>query len=119
MAQRHIVEDLLTLKCPSCRAAFLDFTGCFLLSCHRCKCQFCGWCLAANQDHHHVAGCTHNATPDHSVYATPQQFERAQVARREREVGRYLQSIDDARVRDKVLAGCAQSFADLGVDVKV
>jgi hypothetical protein len=33
--RRKIIEDILTLKCPreNCRAAFLDFDGCFALTC--------------------------------------------------------------------------------------
>eukprot|EP01047_Picozoa_sp_COSAG01_P082414 COSAG01_NODE_16820_length_1201_cov_1.062613_1_plen_53_part_10 len=39
-ARKHIVEELLTLKCPreACRQAFIDFTGCFALTCGRCGC---------------------------------------------------------------------------------
>ena len=60
-ARRHIVDEILTLKCPraGCRAAFLDFNGCFALTCGRCGCGFCAWCLADCGDdaHTHVAGC--------------------------------------------------------------
>ena len=42
----HIVDRILTLQCPRCNAAFLDFNGCFALTCHRCRCGFCAYCLA-------------------------------------------------------------------------
>ena len=44
---RHIQERILTLKCPraGCEAAFVDFNGCFALTCHRCHCGFCAYCL--------------------------------------------------------------------------
>ncbi len=29
----HVTEEILTLRCPRCRAAFLDFDGCFSLTC--------------------------------------------------------------------------------------
>ena len=40
-ARKTITEDILTLKCPrsSCKAAFVDFDGCFALSCESCPCQ--------------------------------------------------------------------------------
>ena len=35
---RHrIVNDILTLRCPRCRGAFIDFNGCFSVTCH-CGC---------------------------------------------------------------------------------
>lgn len=43
-ALRHI-HDLMTPQCPRCHAAFVDFGGCWALSCHRCPCKFCGYCL--------------------------------------------------------------------------
>eukprot|EP00929_Paragymnodinium_shiwhaense_P066224 TRINITY_DN33192_c0_g1_i2.p1 TRINITY_DN33192_c0_g1~~TRINITY_DN33192_c0_g1_i2.p1 ORF type:complete len:1248 (-),score=333.73 TRINITY_DN33192_c0_g1_i2:377-4120(-) len=33
--RNHIVEEILTLKCPRCGQAFLDFVGCFALQCSR------------------------------------------------------------------------------------
>ena len=67
-ARAHVVERLLTLKCPSCDAAFLDFKNCFALTCHRCDCRFCGYCLMDNgrgeagdrASHRHVANCEFN-----------------------------------------------------------
>jgi hypothetical protein len=64
-ARQHVVEQLLTLKCPRCEAAFLDFTGCFALACHFCDCRFCGYCLADSgvgaqgdkANHAHLTGC--------------------------------------------------------------
>lgn len=46
-ARAHIIDAILTLKCPreGCGAAFLNFSDCFALTCHRCGCGFCGWCL--------------------------------------------------------------------------
>ena len=34
---RRYVEGILTLCCPRCKQAFLDFDGCFALSCSRCS----------------------------------------------------------------------------------
>lgn len=61
--RNHIVEKLLTLRCPRCMQAFVDFDACFALTCARCKCAFCGWCLVDCGDvnaHRHVANCALN-----------------------------------------------------------
>lgn len=49
---RHkIIDEILTLRCPRCKQAFLDFDGCFALTCGSCPCRFCGWCLEDCGDH--------------------------------------------------------------------
>uniref|UniRef100_A0A0K6SAB1 Protein kinase domain-containing protein n=1 Tax=Chromera velia CCMP2878 TaxID=1169474 RepID=A0A0K6SAB1_9ALVE len=56
---REITEDILTLKCPRCRAAFVDFDGCAALTCGSCNCGFCGYCLkdCLRDAHGHVPRC--------------------------------------------------------------
>ena len=41
--RNHIVNDILTLACPRCKQAFVDFDGCFALKCSRAGCS-CGFC---------------------------------------------------------------------------
>jgi hypothetical protein len=52
----HVREGLLTRKCPrqNCRQAFLDFDGCFALTCSSCCCGFCAWCLEDWQRRKHT-----------------------------------------------------------------
>ena len=116
-ARRHIVDRLLTLQCPRCGAAFLDFTGCFALTCHRCNCGFCGWCLAdcGADAHAHVVHCPQNAA-NGDVFGTQQAFQRAQTDRRQREVAAYLAALGEP-LRARVVALCAQDFADLNIVV--
>jgi hypothetical protein len=143
-ARRHVVEQLLTLKCPHCRAAFLDFQNCFALTCHRCDCRFCAYCLtssglgaaASAASHNHVAQCAFNppqADGTRRYSAEPgrevQRFEDAQRERRKRAVDEYLGSLGLVEVaagpggqgrrslRSLVVAACAQDFADLGIEV--
>jgi len=42
----HVVDKILTLACPRCGQAFVDFDGCLALTCRRvsCGCAFCGLC---------------------------------------------------------------------------
>lgn len=55
-----ITEDILTLKCPSCRNAFIDFDGCLALYCN-CGAYFCGKCMckfdSSKDAHSHVLVC--------------------------------------------------------------
>lgn len=66
----EIVEDILTLKCPKCRAAFYDFTGCAALTCGRCGCGFCAYCLAncGADAHAHVAHCPDGGGGGYQVF---------------------------------------------------
>lgn len=56
-----IVNDVLTLRCPRCKTAFIDFSGCFALTCgnNQCGCGFCAWCLkdCGGDAHRHVPSC--------------------------------------------------------------
>ena len=63
--RRRLVE-LLTDACPRCQAAFVDFDDCFALTCARCPCGFCAWCLAdcGADAHRHVAHCDRNLEPN-------------------------------------------------------
>ena len=74
-ARVHLIEDVLTLKCPRCGQAFLDFDGCFALTCSRCGCGFCGWCLhdCGDDAHRHVANCAFNLAGG-EVYSTQEKF---------------------------------------------
>lgn len=58
----HQVSDVLTLKCPSCYQAFVDFDACTCLKCSRCNSFFCGWCLresfsSMQECQKHVVNC--------------------------------------------------------------
>ena len=47
-AQKFIVDDILTMHCPRCKTAFVDWDGCNSLYCTvaGCGCNFCAFCLA-------------------------------------------------------------------------
>jgi len=76
--QRHIVDEILTLKCPreGCRQAYDDFEGCAALVCSRCRdppCHFCGWCLhdCGRDAHAHVRTCPHKPAGTDAYYPRP------------------------------------------------
>ena len=61
LLRKHVVEEILTLKCQACGQAFVDFDGCFALRCSRCLAGLCAWCgrSCENQTvaHGHVVAC--------------------------------------------------------------
>ena len=109
VARKHVEEEILTSKCPRCRAAFLDFDGCCALQvrdssirlstrnqkpkprnskpeiqCSNCPCNFCAWCGAdcggADAAHRHVAACgAKPAGADVFFPGSPAEFQKAQV----------------------------------------
>ncbi|KAJ1482313.1 hypothetical protein T484DRAFT_1952316 [Baffinella frigidus] len=43
----YVLDRILTLHCPKCGMAFLDYEGCFALACRSASCcaGFCACCL--------------------------------------------------------------------------
>ena len=118
-AKTHIVQKILTLSCPRCGQAFIDFNGCFALVCSRqgCSCGFCAYCLkdCGSDAHAHVATCTSNGGRD--VFATAGDFDHVQHTRRERMVHEYLRRFNPDE-RRKLCQMCKQEFADLRLDIR-
>ena len=117
--RRHIVDELLTLKCPrdGCHAAFVDFTGCFALKCHRCSCGFCAYCLkdCGTDAHQHVLSCA-NSTNRGSYGGSQASFDLIQRQRRQESVRAYIGAVGDERVRARLREACQRDLADLGID---
>lgn len=116
----HCVDKILTLHCPRCDQAFVDFVGCFALTCSRCGCSFCAWCLDMAPDsracHLHVAACPSRAAdaPD-DYHGTDAQFRQAQAGRITRMLRTYL-AAQQARLREPLLSALARDLADVGVN---
>ena len=128
--KQHICERILTLSCPRCRQAFVDFDGCWALYCSRPGCGggFCGICLEdcqgpdepkAGHDkvHQHVNACPVLAQIGmqrfvHSEWQDWQDASRAAKGIRLRE---YLDTLPEAP-RQHALKDCALELRDLGID---
>jgi hypothetical protein len=62
---RHVSfirDNLMIPQCPNpnCRVSFLDFSGCFAVTCTNCQAGLCGYCLVGTEDedpHQHVGRC--------------------------------------------------------------
>jgi len=118
--RRRLVDELLTARCPSCRAAFLDFAGCFALSCSRCGVAFCGWCLSAcgADAHPHVRDCAAKP-PGHrqgDLFGTVEEFEVVQRRRMTAGLRALLGSFPDALFRAAVLDACRVDLEGVGID---
>ena len=115
--RNHIVEEILTLKCPRCSQAFLAFDGCFALSCSACPCGFCGWCLkdCGKDAHQHVKTCTEKVpgAQNETYYGTFPQFEEAQRKRRRQELIQFLKTLENEKDQQVALAAIQQDLKDL------
>jgi hypothetical protein len=120
--RKHIVEEILTLKCPRCRKAFVDFDACFALRCrdaadNGCRAEFCAFCLALcgtnAHAHQHVAQCPFNINPSRDVFGSLKNFDEAQQGRRERLLWNYLAPMTLLQ-RDRALHDCEAELRDLG-----
>ena len=105
--RKQIIEEILTLACPRCKQAFLDFSGCFALECHACACGFCGWCLAdcGEDAHDHVSQCAAKPPGADEFYGSREEFENAQRKRQKMLIHTYLQQ-HDASLRREILEAC-------------
>jgi len=94
-------EDVLTLKCPRCGQAFVDFEGCFALKCSRCAAAFCGWCLedCGTNAHPHVVCCRRKLS-DNNYFGSVEQFKAAHKQRRIQQLHELLNNQKDQVRRD-------------------
>ena len=118
VAGKHIIDKILTLSCPRCGLAFVDFLGCYALKCNACPCHFCGWCLADcgnSQDAHaHVRQCHNKPAGADAYWGTPglndqqirQEFEEAHRRRQRPLIRSYLNREVEADLKAAVVAAC-------------
>jgi predicted outer membrane repeat protein len=106
-ARAHILEEVLTLKCPRCGQAWLDWDGCMALTCSAagCGCGFCGWCLkdcGANAHAHIRERCTAKAAGADQWHPKPPQYRAAWQRRWARMVRGRLDAMDPELARATV-----------------
>lgn len=87
-------NTVLNLRCPHCKTAYFDFTGCMALQCKRCEGHFYAYCHqefpTARGAHEHVRQCLLNETDDGNYYARPDQIRDAQKRYRTTEIKKFL-----------------------------
>jgi hypothetical protein len=112
--RKHIVDTILTLKCPRCSTAFADFDGCFALTCSSCTCGFCAWCLKdCETDAHACAAKCGAKYGGRTYFGTQEQFNKHHDTRRLREVREYMNTLVGP-IRAATLKLCRADFNDFG-----
>ena len=111
-----IIEQILTLRCPRCKAAFTDFSGCFALTC-RCSAGFCAWCLkdCGADAHSHIPGCVENGTPG-DVFGSFERFNQHHQQRRQRLVREKFHS-QSREVQNHLRRLLVKDLADLKITI--
>ena len=118
-ARRHVEEEVLQMRCPraGCRRAFLDFDGCFAVSCGACPCKFCGWCLRDCGDadaHAHCRACPRVPPGASALFPGAGAFERAHRERCREGVAAYLRGLDH-ETREGVRRALRPRLQELGI----
>lgn len=103
---RNQIADILTLKCPWCSAAWLDFSACCHVTCLKPTCgrPFCACCLATEG---HTPGCLE--------LRDGYQLKAAHAELRKTRLFEYLRTLSSA-VRIKAVQACAKDLSDLGLN---
>ena len=114
--RKHIEEEIMTLRCPRCHQAFVDYNACAALTCSRstCRCGFCAYCLAdCGSDAHSHCQQVHGG-----YWLKFPEFQEVQRKLRVEKLGRYWKSLTD-EVRDAMSRnpGVQQHFKDLRMEV--
>ena len=115
---KDISENILNLRCPRCKHPFLDFDGCFALTCH-CRAAFCAWCLTdcGTDAHAHLGTCREG---NGLLYGTKQDFAAHHRSRRERLVREKITSVrtqHTAATMGRLREMLARDLHDLGIHV--
>jgi hypothetical protein len=115
-----IVNEVLTLRCPRCKTAFVDFDGCFALGCgkNNCHCGFCAWCLkdCGDDAHLHVAHCSERQAE--GLYHSKAAFDEHHRKKRARAVqGTIQQAGLSAVAAEKLRDMLRRDLSDLKIPV--
>ena len=139
-AREHVIEKIFTPCCPRCSQAFVDFTGCFALSCSRCRAGICAYCLAdcGKDAHAHIGSCAQakamsawnsrqkknkanlaatNRGHPAGTYGSMAMFEESQRRRRLEMFALYSEHWDDAFLQS-VLESLIREMKDLNISKK-
>ena len=109
-----IVENTLNLRCPRCRKVFVDFDGCFALTCSvtTCRAGFCAWCLkdSGPNPHAHVSACPEG----YGMHGSLDAF-NAHHRRRKERIVRELVAQESTEVQRHVHRLLEKDLRDLGI----
>lgn len=109
-----IINDVLNIRCPRCKIVFVDFEGCFALTCNNCRCGFCAWCLVdcGADAHAHVHGCREGN--NRGYHGTAQEFQEHHRKKRESSVNALFKG-EPKEVQVMLRKILATDLEDLGI----
>ena len=118
---QHIADTMLTLHCPSCQAAFLDFNGCCAVECGGSGCNkyFCGYCLHPDQNsstsHAHVRICAKNPRRG-DYFCSQEELNKLHRFTRIGQLRSYFEKcVPKGDTKRKLLKNLEPLLADLGI----
>lgn len=113
-----VIENILTLRCPRCKTAFIDFSGCAALKCSTCPCGFCALCLmdCGSDAHGHVSRCPGKKSFD-PFFISMKEFNECHIMRREGLIKEKIKNMTD-KARKLFLNKIKKELADLGIKVE-
>jgi hypothetical protein len=107
----YIIEQIMTLQCPQCEAGFVEFNDSCTFTCHRCNCDFHGWCLLD------CSSVVSTCEPCKSRPRTYRGFGTSDFSDCMRRYIKLILFINGLRadIRAQVMAAVAREAADLGL----
>jgi len=115
--RQHVVDNILTLRCPKCSQAYHDFDGCLSLRCSKCKCYFCAKCHNINKDsmtsHDHIATCTVGGKMNGVFFATKTEIFKFQNHMRTQKLKQFISGRSD---KFDLLHALGKDLVDLKLD---
>jgi hypothetical protein len=119
-AHTHIVDNILTLRCPNerCGAAIFDFTGCLAIKCNRCKSGVCAKCfeLCGRDAHDHLRKGLCKIDPSKHYFADAEYIANVQRLYKTRKLKEYLGTLPE-RVVKEVLTQHRDEIREGGVNI--
>ena len=114
--RQYITESILNLCCPRCGAVFVDFSGCFALTCSQCSCAFCAWCLSdcGNDAHACAAACSAKNGGGGGYFDSDDKFHAHHRQRRQALLDAHMQK-QSPEVQEIVKRLCQRDAADVGL----
>lgn len=117
----NIQENILTLSCPNCTAAYFDFDGSAAVTCNTCEVNFCCLCLrfSGNDVFTHVANCERNPVKGNNLFNTINLGKVHAAVRTDNLQEYFADKILDANTKAKVLSIISRDLSDLQVGLPI
>lgn len=110
---KQIREEIMNPQCPRCQTVFIDFDGCFDLTCsnERCGIHFCAWCFqnCGGNAHAHVVQCPRG---NGNVYGDRRLLQRVWNDMRKEKINALLNR-HPPNIRQRVIRDMQRDFDDV------